>query len=50
MYTKGGLCNPNNPIIPEDLPNPNDIQYLLLIILGISLAGCAIALIFAIKN
>ncbi|NHI91673.1 MAG: hypothetical protein EAX96_04155 [Candidatus Lokiarchaeota archaeon] len=44
MYTKGWLCNPNNPLIPENLPNPNDIQYILIIVCACVLAGLGLYL------
>lgn len=50
FFSKGWLCNPVNPIFPEDQPNPNDVQGIICLALGGGLAVCAIALILKIRE
>lgn len=48
MYSKGWLINPNNPIFPENIPNPNDIQYILILVCVGVLAGLGLFLVIKI--
>lgn len=50
MYSKGWLCNPVNPLIPDNMPNPNDVQIIICLVLGGCLAACTILLIYKIRE